>query len=498
MSEAPNSTRSRKLALLVAALSTACSTAGPVDTVQGDSQQPVVATPAQFSTAAADLITADQQLRELDSRLYDGDSLTAPDWRHFLAWQQAFDTARADQAAIEDELEKTGELTLEPGGSYSVDLESYCVYPGKARPVKGDGLRIARIHGPATQWLPEILKGQGVKKAKQGSIQFLIWALLYDVRFDELGPEEQTTLRQFYPDAATRFGNRRLENLAGSAFRGLFPGFAETADSIAELRDQVLFMRGDFRRLEEMMVPNSGRTEPIPVGWLRMDEGYLIRATSDDYTRIRVEIYVPEGDGRSPSATKSLVFRPWEWVALPVQGQRLAISSKVIRARSPSLEHDPCKQLRAWKPKKCSPMAGDDRKRILAAADPKNFPRTRYRSPPGDQAKIEEVTDCSHFVNEVMGRSGFAFQYLPTGSLACLSVFREVPEKQALPGDLILYSGHVGFLAEDGLVVSATRGGIQRRSQLDPDNPQFIPSITRLEKRAAGKGGWRFLRWSCQ
>ena len=142
-------------------------------------------------------------------------------------------------------------------------------------------------------------------------------------------------------------------------------------------------------------------------------------------------------------------------------------------------------------------MTSYDRKKIVAAADPKNFSQSRYRSPPGDRAKTEEETDCSHFVNEIMKRNGFAFPYLPTSSLGCLSVFKEVPEKEASPGDLILYPGHVGFVTEDGLVISATQGGIQKRSQLEPRDPRFIPTISRLKKRQAGKGTWKILRWSC-
>ena len=189
--------RAYKLATLASIFIAACSTTGQVDTVQGDSLQPVVAAPARFTPAAADLAAAEQQLKKFDSRLHDNDNLNGAAWRQFLDWQQAFDTAHADQSASEDELENTGELVLEPGGSYSIDLESYCVHPGTARPVKGDGLRIARLRGPAGQWIFEILKAQGTKKVDQESVQILIWALLYDARFDELNQREQATLLQF-------------------------------------------------------------------------------------------------------------------------------------------------------------------------------------------------------------------------------------------------------------------------------------------------------------
>ena len=229
-----------------------------------------------------------------------------------------------------------------------------------------------------------------------------------------------------------------------------------------------------------------------------MDEGYLLHAESDSYTKIRIDIYVPDtSNTRNPSSLSPLVFHPSRWIALPAQGQRLALSTKVIRKQARPPAHDPCKKLQQWRPQSCREMTSIDRQKILSAADPSNFTKTRYQSPPESGSKIEDQTDCSHFVNIMMKKNGFDFTYAPTQSFECLTVFKVVQDSDALPGDLILYSGHVGILNSEGKVISATVGGDQKRSELDPKDPKFKPAITINEKNVAGRGRWKTLRWSC-
>lgn len=131
--------------------------------------------------------------------------------------------------------------------------------------------------------------------------------------------------------------------------------------------------------------------------------------------------------------------------------------------------------------KECRALSDEDRKAILEAADLGRFSKTRYRSPPNNGTRPEEETDCSHFVNEIYGRANFAFQYSPTSTIGCLSVFKEAGEANAKPGDLVLYLGHVGILDDQGMVISATRGGPGRRSMRDQ----------------AGHGKSKIICWSC-
>lgn len=142
-------------------------------------------------------------------------------------------------------------------------------------------------------------------------------------------------------------------------------------------------------------------------------------------------------------------------------------------------------------------MTESDRQKILAIADPRKFSRTRYQSPPHNGATPEVETDCSHFVHDIMNRAGFEFPYTPTRSFECLRSFKSIPSTQALPGDLIMFSGHVGILGSDGLIISATTGGKNRRSSLDPDDKDFLSSITRLTQDQFGRETPKVIRWSC-
>jgi hypothetical protein len=466
--------------------------------LQSDSKQPVVDAPASFSPAAKELGIAQVRLEALAEELGDSINIHSPAWQEYLSWIQAYDTANAEQLFIENEIERTGELKLESGHSYSFDLESYCVQGATSRPVSGDGLRMAPIQGQAEYWLPQILAAQAQKKLAQDRVQYLIWALLYDVRFDELSEENQATLRFFFPDAAVRFGNRRVENAMLSALPGLLPeSLSDRLSTLAGIRERVIELRESYSQLASELAPISSRIVPIPVGWLKMDEGYLLHATADSFTRIHIDIQVPKEDvERVPSSLKQRVFRPSQWIALPAHGQRLAMSNRVIHPSILHLKHNSCKKAQSWKPRECHAMKDVDRNKLMSLADPVNFPHTRYQSPPRSP-KTEDSTDCSHFVNEMMRRAGFEYPYAPTRDIECLRVFKTVPESDARIGDIILYSGHIGLLDASGRVISATEGGKARRSRLEPNDPAFLPSITRLSKQDAGHGRWKIFRWSC-
>ncbi len=61
------------------------------------------------------------------------------------------------QELVANELNTSGQLKLKPGFSYEFTLESFCVQTGAVRPIKGDGLFLGDIEGPAKAWLPKIL-----------------------------------------------------------------------------------------------------------------------------------------------------------------------------------------------------------------------------------------------------------------------------------------------------------------------------------------------------
>jgi cell wall-associated NlpC family hydrolase len=329
---------------------------------------------------------------------------------------------------------------------------------------------------------------------------------LSDIRFDELSSENQETLLAFYPDARFRFGNRKLEVIGQDRVQSFIPmPFRKTVERGDQLREEVLRYRDDFRHLSNIMAPIGSRKRPIPVGWMQMGEGYLLRLLADSYTGVHIDIYVPKEKvdlgkrGRFVSSIKEIKFRPWEWVGLPGKGQTVAISTRSTRKRK-SLSKDPCAFYKTWRPKKCEPISDPKRQKIIETADPKNFPKTWYQSPPTKGDRIEDSTDCSSFVHEIYRRSGFDYPYSATACFSSLNIFEEVSDSDMKPADLILYKGHIGILDQDGKVISATRGGQQMYSMHPPTgtlDDDFIPSITRYPKNKAGSGAWKILRWRC-
>ena len=484
--------------LSVITVISACATSGPVSTVQGDSQYEIVSTPNEFISPLDQIETARTSTLESEIQIKGRKRYTDQDWYKYASWAQSWDELEYDQRRLEQELAETGEVELSSGHSYSFDLESYCVNGGAARPVNGDELKAAPMRGPAESWLPVLLSGQGKFGVAQQQVQYLIWALLYDARFDELSDENQAVLLQFYPDAKVRFGNRRLEELGKDVIRGLLPSdITDAVNQITEYREQVLGLRDNLQALEQALAPISDRKMSIPVGWMQMSDGYLMRLTSDSYTRVRVDIYVPEEGGvfRSPQAVRR--FRPSQWIALPAQGQRLAISTKTL-SRQKRDHKTTCDKNREYRPKSCRKMTGQDRKKILSISDPKLFSLTRYHQISGGSRSIEDESDCSSFVTEIYRRAGFNFPYSPTSDFTCFSTFSMASVEESQPGDLILYPGHIGIMSSDGQVISATVGGKSRVSTLPKIDPRFRSAIRKMTiQDTVQSKPLGVMKWSC-
>lgn len=111
----------------------------------------------------------------------------------------------------------------------------------------------------------------------------------------------------------------------------------------------------------------------------------------------------------------------------------------------------------------CRPLTNEERQRILEAASPVHFPATRYRKGPNWSRGIEKETDCSHFVYEVYRRAGLPFAFHSTAGLSEAREFDLLPEKDARPGDLMLFRGHVGIVDNKGKIISALRTRHRRR-----------------------------------
>jgi len=490
--------------ILCLCLLTTCSSSGPVDNEISVITGQIVSRPDGFVSPIEEIANANKNLQEIEARIPSKKRLNNPTFINYLGWYDVATRLEEEQDSLENELRQNGEIALEAGRSYSFDLESFCVHAGRSRPMSGDGFKLAKMEGKALEWLPEILKKYSLLKISQDEAQNLIWALLNNVRFDELSDKNQKLLLQIFPHAATKFGNRHIENMARSVLDSFIPSeIRDTVDQIANLRESFLNYQNDFNRLSEIMAPTDNRTVAIPVGWLKTSDGYYIQITSkQSYSQIRVDIYVPADGhdemGRNPSSSPKIIFRPSDWIALPGVGQRLAISNNTIKRNRRRPKINVCEELKKWKPARCQEIGSETREKILTLSDPRNFPKTRYVSPPGKDAKLEDETDCSHFVQEIYKQAGLEFHYSPTSTLSCLKVFQEVSSQDARPGDLVLYSGHVGILSGDGMLISSTIGGrVTRYSTRDPSDKKFKSAITRLPIYS-DFGRPKFLKWRCK
>lgn len=139
----------------------------------------------------------------------------------------------------------------------------------------------------------------------------------------------------------------------------------------------------------------------------------------------------------------------------------------------------------------CKPLSMRDRSALLSLASPALFPLTKYRR--GAQgASVDRATDCSHFVHEIYRRAGLAYDFRDTSQLKSAPEFELLPAEEAMPGDLMLFRGHVGMVDHDGRIISATyTHGRKRRGR---------SSITRLRRTAfkALRGNYSVLRYRCR
>lgn len=302
---------------LLACFICGCTSTGPVESQIEDSKSMTVSDPPEFQSPVL-------AFKELTSLL--GGSRPTDRHTQFYDPRHAAGVAKLlfdEQAKLEKSFKETGSAFLEPGRSYAFRFQSFCVHAGKERPVDGDGMQLAPIKGAPSKWLPEILSRYQPLGIKQEEAQRLIWALLTNVRFDELSDSDQKNLLKVFPDAEIRFGNRMIESKAKSLFEELLPSeISSLKENISSLRDKFIEARSSYQELEQALAPISSRQHPIPLGWMKTPEGFFVRVTSKDgYRNAYFEVYVPE------SLSHRISFKPSQFIAIPKEGQRLAISS---------------------------------------------------------------------------------------------------------------------------------------------------------------------------
>lgn len=292
-----------------------CVSTGPVTTEIDTRRYPIVQRPSEFQSSFEALNKFSEILSQT---LSDSKSIL------HLA-KDSFKALLDHQVDIDTELKNTNQLLLKPGHSYEFDLESFCVHAGVERPVSGDGLFLGAINGSPIKWLPQILEKYKSKGISQNDTQILIWSLLSGARFNELSLENRSNLVKIFPDAATRFGSSLIEDSAKAYLMSQVPSeVLSVRDKFDDFKYLLKHTQNQFAEIEKVLSPESSRQKTIPVGWLKHEDGYFLQLKSGSYQKIHVQIYAPE------NIRASTYFVPSKYVALPGQGQGLALSGNVI------------------------------------------------------------------------------------------------------------------------------------------------------------------------
>jgi hypothetical protein len=197
-------------------------------------------------------------------------------------------------------------VTLVPG-LWEGELQSYCLQPGTSRPRGGDGYAWAPLKGPKADLVTTILnRAAQAPEVGQRDIQLLLWAIVAKSPVSSLeeGPQR----------AAERLLTRsQIASIDGSALDvlpadwlndiiGRLDGYSQRVLE-AENRIRAAFANpggATYEEIERLSVldnvpaPRSHQRE-IPSGrWSFHPAGYFLRMSPNDYTVMKMQLYVPE------------------------------------------------------------------------------------------------------------------------------------------------------------------------------------------------------------
>jgi|Deesub1362B_J571_1020462.scaffolds.fasta_scaffold00001_29 hypothetical protein len=194
-------------------------------------------------------------------------------------------------------------------GFFKFECQSYCLCPGTYGPSEergGEGYLYAPLKGPYADIIHNILKrSYAHPEIPQEDIQVLLWAIISRTKISQMSRSSQIT-------AAKLLTKEELFRLNGGAL-GLVPEELLTRAMshlplslqrilTAEARLRRMLTEGEalYSELEQVAVlqgdppPEKGDRE-VPWGrWSFHPNGYFIRYFPDGYSRMTVEIYLPE------------------------------------------------------------------------------------------------------------------------------------------------------------------------------------------------------------
>lgn len=236
----------------------------------------------------------------------------------------------------------TGGFIISKPGFYRVELESYCLKAGTHGPAPGgDGYLTAALRGPKADLVRTILeRSVAHREVAQPDVQLLLWAVLARAKLDDLNPRVKAA-------ATTLLSPTELNGMRSGTLGVLTPALlAQFEGSLPEPARRVLEAENDLRRAlispglsyreAERLAVLAGAAPAGPAAvprgrWSDHPRGFFIRYYPTDYTRTRVELYIPRTllgkPGKGDGVFIPIDWEPSEALAVPSGGgQRLGFS----------------------------------------------------------------------------------------------------------------------------------------------------------------------------
>ncbi|HEU4642976.1 MAG TPA: DUF922 domain-containing protein [Gemmatimonadaceae bacterium] len=238
----------------------------------------------------------------------------------------------------------TGGFVITEPGFYVIEVESYCLKAGTHGPAPGgDGYLTAALRGKKADLVRTILdRSFAHPEVAQPDIQLLLWALLARAKYDDLNPRVKAA-------ATTLLSQSELSGLRSGTLDVLTPAvLAEVEGKLPEPARRALEAENDLRRAlispslsyadAERLAVLAGVAPAGPAAvprgrWSDHPRGFFIRYFPTDYTRTRVELYVPPAlvgrPGKGDGTLNPIDWEPSEAAAVPSGGgQRLGLSGR--------------------------------------------------------------------------------------------------------------------------------------------------------------------------
>lgn len=197
-----------------------------------------------------------------------------------------------------------GAYVLRPG-FFTLEAHSFCLHAGTRGPSRGEGYLWAPLKGAGAPLIQALLRASGRNPSiPQRDVQLLVWAIESRSPITELSPVLQR-------EAAELLTPQELLQVQGNILEALAPELLDVAlarlppearDALVlsnRMRQLFISGRATYEEVRQLAVlPALDSVEgAVPRGrWSKHPGGFFIRYLPTDYTRTRVDVYVPTAD----------------------------------------------------------------------------------------------------------------------------------------------------------------------------------------------------------